>query len=158
MGAYFFLACIFLELLACTLVTLKLVPDRQTSPLGKALKGVRLDGRDGQPVSQPQGIFRFASLFTLGIALTCLEFGLLMLVLPRPESSPIPRSDDPSLLLAITGLGIVLTFATWAGALIVAAPIMLGRCLRNDSRGRSLKPSRMSAREPGVADQWLDGP
>src|SRR5262249_32465561 len=135
-------------------------------------KGRRIAGRGVSTRADTQGIIEFTSLMTLGIALTCLMFGIFLLV-PRPAASPIPTSDNPFYLLAIALIGVVLTFATYAVTIVVAAILAtirniaqfieaalawILRPIRRSWTFASTKAQRVPRGDVGVVDDWLDGP
>src|SRR5262249_1985687 len=120
MAAFFFVAFIVLEVLVFTLLRLRLALIRSETSSGESSKGRRVAGKGVSRRADTQGIIEFTALLTFGIPLTCLMFGIFLLV-PRPAASPIPMSDYPFYFLAITLIGVVLTFASYAITIVVAA-------------------------------------
>ncbi len=128
MEAFAFVGFIVLDVLVFTLLRLKLASNRSEKRQVKGLKPVPLQAKDSETESALVSVVRFASLLTLAIVIACLFFGTLWIFSRDSGSLPSPRTD-PFLLMALTGLGVVLTLLCWAGALIVATPIMMVRSI-----------------------------
>ena len=146
-------------------------PDRQDMKSGTQPKRSRFDPKPASRVAGFQLIARSASLMTLAIAMACLLTGLFILV-PNPNASSIPTTDNPSLML-VTALCGFLTVATWADALLIAAFLVTVRTIarsieaalalfggpsRQTWRQATLKPPRISSASGCVVDDWLDNP
>jgi predicted short-subunit dehydrogenase-like oxidoreductase (DUF2520 family) len=99
-------------------------------------------------------------------------FGILLLV-PRPAAFAIPMSENPFYFVAITLIGVVLTFASYAVTIVVAAILAtvrtiaqfieaalagISRSIQRSWTCASTKPQRVSRGDVGVVDDWLDGP
>ena len=162
MEVFAFAGFILLDLLAFAFLRLRLASNGSEKGLAKGSPSV-IDYRK---------IIRIASFLTLGIANACLLIGLSFLIGSKTDASPLPRSD-PFPIMTITGIGFLLTLATWVGALVVAALVATIRAvgefidaalgllllhMQRDGRRASPKPPRITCGSGGVVDEWLDGP